>query len=370
MKLDNIKTCINKLIEKKYSRKEKNLISLSILAIMVVIIAIVLIVKNTNTTLKQDYNIEDATTITKIIVKDNSNRSVVLEKVNDSTWTVNKDYNANMVMVNTLLETFKDVRIREPLPRAARNNVIKDLAADSKKVDIYTTDYFIHWGFIKLFKHQHLNRSFYIGHETQDEMGTYMLKDGDKEPYIAYIPNFRGYLSTRFSTVLDMWRTHTVFKYKENEISKIKIELPNSKQESFELINTGRGFDFKLLESGEVLKQFDTTKVVALLSSFVEMNYERSAKNISKIEKDTIFSRPPSFIVSVTNKQGKTNTLKTFVKLNDPNSIATSKNDFYQIFDINRCYAISSSSKDTLIMQFFVLDNALKPASYFLLKKK
>ena len=114
------------------------------------------------------------------------------------------------------------------------------------------------------------------------------------------------------------------------------------------------------------MPHFDTTKVVALLSSFVQMNYERIAKNISKIEKDTIFSKPPSFILTVTDKKGKQNILKTYVKLADPNSIAKDDKDFYQIFDINRCYAISNNIKDTLLMQFFILDNVLKPASYFM----
>lgn len=361
---------IKDLKDKKLTRKEKNFLSLGLLVVMIIVIAIVVLVKGNPTTLKQDYNIDDITKITKITIKDKNNKEIVLDKVNDSTWTVNKDYNANMLMVNTLLGTFKDMRIREPLPKAARNNVVKDLAADSKKVEIYTTDYFIHWGFIKLFKHQRLNRTFYVGGETQDEMGTYMLKKGDKEPFVVYIPNFRGYLSTRFSAVLDLWRAHTVFKYKGNEITKIKVELPTDESESFELIKNPKGFDFRLSQSGEILKQFDTTKVVALLSSFVEMNYERVARNISKVEKDTIFSRQPSFIVSVTDNKGKVNTLKTFVKLNDPNSIAKDKNDFYQIFDINRCYALSTMSKDTLVMQFFVLDNVLQPASYFMLKTK
>ena len=39
----------------------------------------------------------------------------------------------------------------------------------------------------------------------------------------------------------------------------------------------------------------------------------------------------------------------------------------YRIFDVNRCYALHSENKDTLIMQFFTLDNLLKPASYYFL---
>lgn len=351
------------------SRKQKNILSLIVLVLMVGIITLVVVSKK-DTTIKQDFHIDDIASISKITIKDKDNHYLVLEKQSDSSWTVNKNYQANMLMVNTVLETFKDMRIREPLPKAARNNIVMDLATNSRKVEVYKDDYLINWKFIKLFKRVRLYRTYYVGWETQDEMGTYMLRKGDKEPYIIYIPNFKGYLSTRFSAVEDLWRAHTVFKYKEDDIAKIKVELPSDQKESFELIKNGKGYDFRLLQTGEILKQFDTTKVVAFLSSFFEMNYERVAKNISKIEQDTIFTRPPSFVFTVTNKKGKTNVLRTFVKLNDPNSIAKSDTDFYQIFDINRCYALSSHCKDTLVMQFFVLDNAMRPASYFYLRKQ
>jgi len=348
----------------KMNRKQKNLLLLLLVVVIVIVIVLIVVKKNTITTLDQDFHITDIESITKLVIKDKENNTLVLTKQKDSTWLVNNKYEANSILTKNILETFRDMRIREPLPKAARNNVVKDLATVGKTVEVYTTDYKINIGFIKLFKGEHLKCTYFVGTETSDEMGTYMLKKGDNIPYIIYIPNFRGYLSSRFSAIEDLWRAHKLFSYKQKEIESIKVELPTQPSENYTLVNNGKGFSF-VMANGETLPAFDTNKVVAFLSSFVDMNYERIAKNISQIEKDTIFSKPPSFVITLKDKKGKENTLKTYVKMNDPNSIAQDDNDFYQIFDINRCYALSNKFNDTLVIQFFTLDNVLKPASYF-----
>lgn len=355
---------MEKINFKTLSRKKKNLLGLLFIVIIAIIIWIIYISTNSNTTLKQDFHITDSDSISKVIISDKNNNKVVLEKQKDTIWLVNGKYIANMTLVNTIIGTFKDMRIREPLPKAARNNVIKDLATNGKKVEVYLTDYRINLFGLKLFKYQHLVKTYFVGGETPDEQGTFMLKKGDSQPFVVDIPNFRGYLSTRFSTQEDSWRSHIIMQYKQNEIAKVSISVPMDNKESFTLQNNGQGFSF-IDYKGTQLNDFDTTKVVALLSCLVQLNYERVAKNISPIEKDTIFSKPPAFELNVTDQKGKVSTLKTFVKLSDPTSIAKDDKDFYQVFDINRCYAISSELKDTLVMQFFTLDNLLRPASYF-----
>ncbi|MBP3253199.1 MAG: DUF4340 domain-containing protein [Bacteroidales bacterium] len=353
------------LKKRKLTRKQKNLLGLVSVVVLIGISIAVWLLSKGSSTIDQDFHIQSANKIVRIVIKDKSNNSSELDKKTDSLWYVNKKYEANLTLVNTVLSTLEQMRIREPIPKSAKNSVIKDLAADGRTVEVYTEDYLIDFWFVRLFKRTHLAATYFVGHETPDEMGTFMLRKGDKTPYVIYIPNFRGYLATRFTAKEDAWRTHNIFKYKQSEIESISIELPSDKSESFTLVNNGKGFSF-VNANGQTVPAFDTTKVVALLSSFVEMNYERLARNITPTERDTIFTKDPSFVITVKDKKGKTEYLKTFVKLADPNSIATDENDFYQIFDINRCYALTSKMADTLIMQFFTLDNVLKPASYFM----
>lgn len=347
------------------NRKTKNKIILIVSFLLIVGVVAILLLKD-NSTIEQNYHISDTQTITKVIIDDKDGNHLELIRETDSVWKANNSP-ANMKVVDMLLSTLKEMRIREPIAQAARNNIVKQLASSGKTVKIYQDKHAIDLGFIKLFKREKLTKTLYIGSETQDNMGTYMMLKGEDSPCIIYIPRLKGYLSTRFSALEDFWKSHAVFKYNRDEIASLKIEIPNQKSESFMLTKNGEGFDFTLLESGQKLQAFDTLKVKALLSSCFEVNYESVAKNISKLEQDTIFGKAPAFVLTVKDNKGKENILKTYSKLHDPTSIAEGEDDFYRIFDVNRCYALHSENKDTLIMQFFTLDNLLKPASYYFL---
>ena len=346
-------------------RKTKNRIILFSTLLLIVVVVAVLLLRD-NSTIEQNYHIEEPKSITKVIIDDKDGNHLELIKETDSIWKANNSP-ANMKVVDMLLSTLKDMRIREPIAQAARNNIVKQLAASGKTVKIYQDAYSINLGFVKLFKKEKLTKTIYVGSETQDNMGTYMMLKGEESPCIIYIPRLKGYLSSRFSALEDFWKSHAVFKYNKREIASLKVEIPNQKNESFSLTKKGEGFDFTLLESGQKLQAFDTLKVKALLSSCFELNYESVAKNISKLEQDTIFGKAPAFVVTIKDSKGNENTLKTYSKLHDPTSIAEGEDDFYRIFDVNRCYALHSQNKDTLIMQFFTLDNLLKPASYYFL---
>lgn len=354
---------------KPKNRKQKNIFGLVIIVVLIGASLLIYKINSRPTTLKQDYHITDVTSVSKIVIKDRKDNALNLVKTNDSTWTANEKYEVNNIMIKNVLETLRDMRIREPLPKAARNNIVKSLATSGKIVEIYTDEYMIDFWFIHLFKRQHLCKTFFIGHETQDEMGTYMLKKGDKEPFIIYIPNFRGYLSTRFDANVDLWKSHNVFRYKQSEIKTLKVDLPKHQNESFTLVNNGHGFDF-ISADGTKQTNFDTTRVVSLLSSFVNMNYESVKRNVPKAEVDTIFKQKPLYNITVTSQKGKKESLRIFFKPGDREVEIKDERDqfFAAMMDINRCYAISSKFSDTLVMQYFVLDNVIQPASYFLKK--
>ena len=108
--------------------------------------------------------------ITKVIIDDKDGNHLELIKETDSIWKANNSP-ANMKVVDMLLSTLKDMRIREPIAQAARNNIVKQLAASGKTVKIYQDAYSINLGFIKLFKKEKLTKTIYVGSETQDNMG-------------------------------------------------------------------------------------------------------------------------------------------------------------------------------------------------------
>lgn len=348
----------------KLNRKQKNLIGLLSIIILITI-SLVVVFSQKSSTIEQNFHIKDTNKITKIVIEDREkNISKVVKQ--DSIWMVNDKFQASPLMVSTMLETLREMRIREPVARAAHENIIKQLSARNTRIDVYTESYFINLGFIKLFKREKLEKSIYIGNETMDNTGTFMLIKGTKDPCVIHIPNFRGYLSSRFTAVENDWKMHTIFKYKPQDIASIKVEIPDYPQEGFELYAEENTFHIKRLADGELLKDFDTLKVTAFISSFFELNFENIATNIPQIHKDTIFSKNPSFIFTVKDKAGKEKKLKTFIKMNEGTWVSENdKTNFYEIFDINRMYGLMDGSSDTLILQYFTFDNIIKPVSYF-----
>jgi hypothetical protein len=135
---------------KKLNRKTKNKIILLTSLALIALVVVALLMRN-NSTLEQNYHIDDPQTITNVVIDDKDGNHLELVKQNDSLWQANNSP-ANMKVVDMLLSTLKDMRIREPIAQAARNNIVKQLAASGKSVKIYQNTYTINLGFIKLFK--------------------------------------------------------------------------------------------------------------------------------------------------------------------------------------------------------------------------
>ncbi|MDR1847598.1 MAG: DUF4340 domain-containing protein [Bacteroidales bacterium] len=345
---------------------KRNIVIIAALVVMIAAVIIVLSTRKTST-LRQDINISDVETITRISLSDKDGNRLMLTKIADSLWTINDKDTASYYMIKTLLTTLSDMRVREPIPKPAHKNILAAMSGQRTEVQVYQQRHTINLWFIHLFKKEKLTKTIYVGAETQDNMGTYMLVKGTNEPVVAYIPHFRGYLVTRFLPYLDLWKSHNIFKYNPKDIASIRVDLPKQSKESFELYRQDNTFKLKLLSNGEILNDFDTMKVTALISSFMDLNYETVAKDISQLERDTIFAKEPNFIITVKDIKGKSRSLKTYVKLYNPNSWVSQndKTDFYEIMDIDRMYAIADGIKDTLVLQFFVMDNILNPASYY-----
>lgn len=354
-------------------RTKKNIIISAVTLLLAIVVTVVLLTRS-NSTLDQEFNVEDAHNITRIYMEDRDNHHVDLVKQDSAVWIVDGKWKASYEAIKTsLLNTLEEMRVREPVARAAHPQVIRNLSSRSVRVDVYEKKYRIRIGdIIKWFPYETLSKSIYVGSETPDNMGTYMLLKGSKEPCVVYIPSFKGFLTTRFNTNPNIWRSREVCSYMPMAISSIKIEIPQKPEESFELVRDGNSFDFRLLETNQLLPQFDTGKVVALISSFASLNYEDIANKIDKIQRDTIFSHQPSFDIRVTDTAGNYTRLRTYIRLAEPETgvLPTDKDNFYEIFDVNRTYGVVDGIKDTLVMQYYVLDNILKPASYYFVQEQ
>ncbi|MBQ6068979.1 MAG: DUF4340 domain-containing protein [Bacteroidales bacterium] len=356
--------------------KKKNIIILS--AVIVIGIVALLTARQgaKSSTFEQDFHIEDIDAVTKIFMADKQDNQVLLQRVADSThdtmWTVNSIYPASQPMIDLLLETLHDMRIRQQVNKNAVPQVVKLLSARAIKVEVYQQRYFINWfnGKLKLFPHEKLAATYYVGHETQDMMACHMFKEGDKVPYIIHIPGFRGYLTPRFVTDPMAWRSHSIVHWDIRQLQRVELEIPSTPEESFALERQGDGFAFELTQTHTYVPNFDTARVAQMLSCFANLNFDEFASRVPNSSIDTSLNAGPRTILRITNTEGITRVVKSYLKYNNPNdTLAMPDDSMYEMFDLNRLYA-TIDDKDTVLIQYYVFDNILQPASFFLGQQK
>lgn len=347
--------------------KKRNRILIIVAAVVVMAAALTAYVLS-RPTFKQDYHIEDISSITKLYLADKENNEVTLIREVDSTWTVDGTYLASQPMVDLLLETLNTMRIRQQVNKNAIPNAIKDIAAHGIKVEVYQRVPFINWfgGKLKLFTHERLTTTYYVGRETQDMMASFMFRKGDEVPYIIHIPGFRGFLTPRFVTEPLKWRSHTIVDLNVRDIERIELEIPEQQEESFAIVRDGEGFAMEMLQSHQKVNGFDTARVAQMLSSFTWLNFDEFAAIVPNTFADSCVSGVPRTILRIIDTKGNQSEVKTYIKYNNPDDIkAMPDPEMYETFDLNRLYAIVNQ-KDTVLIQYYVFDNILQPASYFL----
>ena len=358
------------------NKKKKNLIIIGAVIILGIATWIIANSGAKKATFEQDFHIKDIESVCKIFIADKQNQQVLLERtidsLGDTSWTVDGKYAASQPLVDLLLETLHDMRIRQQVNKNAVPQAIKLLSSRAIKVEVYQHKYFINWfgGKLRLFPHDKLTATYFVGHETQDMMACHMFRKGDKVPYIIHIPGFRGYLTPRFMSDPLAWRSHNIVHWDIRQLQSVELDIPAQPQESFAVRRQGDGFIFELTQSHTTVDHFDTARVAQMLSSFANLNFDEFASSVPNSKMDSSFNSVPRTILRITNTDGVTRELKTYLKYANPNdTLAMPDTSMYQMFDINRLYALIDN-KDSVLIQYFIFDNILQPASFFLGKNK
>ena len=83
------------------------------------------------------FAVEDTSIINKIFLADRNGTSILLEK-NKNNWILNKKYDVKKSSINILLSTIKEIKVHKSVPDKETNNIIKDIATNGIKVEIYS----------------------------------------------------------------------------------------------------------------------------------------------------------------------------------------------------------------------------------------
>ncbi|MBE0639917.1 MAG: DUF4340 domain-containing protein [Bacteroidales bacterium] len=346
----------------------KNLrIKLLIVAIMAVL-ALYLWMQNKTGTLRQEigeFAIDDTASVTRIFLADMRGNDMLLTKIKPGEWSLNDTLSARNEAVTRLLSSMFRMAVQAPVSRSAYNSVIKNLAANSVKVEIYQHLPRINiFNSIRLFYREKLSKVYYVGEPTQDNLGTYMLMEGSDTPFIVYLPGLRGFLSARFSANPNDWRDHTIFAKSPHEIRSIRVDFPQTPEESYLVEKLNRN-DLRLTRviDNHKVTDFDPNHLINLIHGYRDVRFESIVGKNAELNIDSLLVATPVHVITLTDTSGNVYRMKTYRRHNF-GLLMTDDGEPYP-YDIDRMYGLINNGKDLVLIQYFVFDPITRPLSFF-----
>jgi hypothetical protein len=294
-----------------------------------------------------DFAVPDTSIISKIIISDKKPSTVVLERTS-SGWIVGGDIPVRKDAIEVLLETISQVTLKNFVRKSAVPQV-------NQRMDVYGK-----W--VEVYQGEVLVKSYIVGTETPDMLGTYYKMNGSELPFAVYIQGFNGYLTTRFITSESLWRDRTIYGLAPDEIKSVEMST-TANEGSFWRIR--READTEEQPSGSdgvhwTLEGEDhqplgfkrSQDLFAAVSSIRTLKYEGAIMESDNIwvKKDSIFSSKPAFTFSVVNAEDKKFVTKGYYKKAD--GILIGEDGVPHQWDPDRFYAQLPDGRMALIQRY------------------
>jgi hypothetical protein len=244
-----------------------------------------------------EFAVKDTASVHKIFLADRQGRKITLTRESTSEWKLNGTYRARKDAVDNLLNTIARVELMYRLPRNAVQNVVKDIASEGRKVEIYD-------------KNNKRLKSYYVGGSDADGYGTNMMLDGSNEPYVTHIPSFVGNLRVRYFTEVLDWRDRYLFRLSPEEIQAVSVDYPLQKAKSFKLEKDEK--DFKIAPFYDITPKISRPMTKGLVESYL-LGYKKlgiEGFENGHPQTDSIKAALPFAIVTVKTVKGEERVLK------------------------------------------------------------
>lgn len=265
-------------------------------------------------------------------------------------WQYNSKWKARPGAIENLLDAVSRIEIQYKPPQAAVANMVRNLATEGIKVMVF-------------------DRSgkelctYYVGGSTPDERGTFVIREGYEQPYVAHIPGWEGNLRFRYNLKGEDWRDRAVFAEDPDGIQELHIEYPLQRSMSFVLEKKKTGF--------EVRPFFPTTRKMqapirpgaaeALLVGFENLGAE-AFKN-DYIHRDSVQQLIPFAIISLKRSDGSRKEVRFFPI--QPEIVPDSKTERLPGSDAIERFFASDSEGDFFLVQNRVFKKVFRGYPFF-----
>lgn len=306
----------------------------------------------------RNFSYADTASVDKIFLADKTGKQVTLTRGENHIWLINDTFMARPDAIDNLLKVLHSISVREPVGTKARENIIKNLSTGSVKCEVYSNGEMV--------------RLFYVGGETPDMLGTYMLladpetQENSSEPFVMEMKGMNGYLTPYFSPDVREWREKSAFRYFVPDVRSVKVEHLGEPQNSF-IVTQSAQMQYGLQSiSGQPLA-FDTVQARQFLSYFIRLNFSEFANDYAK--KDSVLATPPAHTITVQDATGKKNVVKFYMKPGEGVLAQDSLNPNAPHYDVDNMFATVNDGKDFVVVQYYVFGKLLQTPEYFQARK-
>lgn len=301
-----------------------------------------------------DFAVQDTAQIGKIFIGDRNGNSALLTR-NGVWWMVNQKYKVNPPVMESLLKTIYGLETLYRPPVEAAKTMVKNLATKSVKVEIYN-------------KSNKLIRVFYVGGVTPDESGTYMIMEGEDQPFVVGQKGKDGGIKVSFFTEEEKWRDKGIFRYAVDDLKIVSVEYPKLKNKSFILTKSESGYDIEPLIEGvpKINAKPNPSKVESYLTGFKKQIAEAFENKLPR--RDSLMQLLPFSILRTEDMKGQRHEVKLYP------IIPTNRDEqalLYQGKPVphDRYYAVVDNH-DIMLVQELVFGKLLWSYDYFFDKPK
>ena len=273
----------------------KNNKTLLAIFILLGLLSLIFINQNKFSTIKEelkDFAVKDTANITKIFLADRNGKSITLTKKENKQWYVNDKYKARRSNILNIMEALYRVEIRLQVPKSGYNNVVKSLASSGIKCEVYLSN------------GSTPSKIIYVGGQTEDATGTFMIMENSSSPFIVEIPGFNGYLTPRFNPIEQDWKEPILFSFQPEEIKSIEIEYANFPENSFTISKSKVGYEVADINGMNQITDVDSIACDNYLGMFQAVYYEAES-TLKKDKVDSIIALPPPIRIKIENQKAK-----------------------------------------------------------------
>lgn len=244
------------------------------------------------------FAVADTSRIGKIFLAHRDNETVSLER-KGTHWIYNGKWIVRPGAMENLLDAVRRIEIKYQPAQAAVPNMVRNLGSEGIKVEIYD-------------KRNRLLTVYYVGGSTPDERGTFVIREGYNQPYVAHLPGWEGNLRFRYSLKGEDWRDRSVFAEDPDRILSVSVEYPKQRSQSFRLEKKESGYRVTPFYPGtpEIRASFRPGAAEAYLVGFENLVAE--AFENAYTGRDSVEQMIPFAVVTLKDRDNQVKTVKFY----------------------------------------------------------